>query len=124
MGAKFTEELKEKLWSTLGIVLKAHIAVVFNYKQFCGTAAMCERLYCKEFANKQTTDNQPQESKSEIEVADFDRLLTKLEQIQVRQPSMRKLLVELKESGMAKGQVGSGRSGQILTRRRSRFEFL
>ncbi len=38
-------------------------------------------------------------SKSEIEVADFDRLLAKLERVRMQHETMRELLVLIKESG-------------------------
>ena len=37
-------------------------------------------------------------SKSEIEVADFDRLLSRLERVDMAVPAMRELLVAIKES--------------------------
>ena len=37
--------------------------------------------------------------KSEIEVADFDRLSSKLENLRIRFPAMRKILMTVKESG-------------------------
>jgi hypothetical protein len=38
-------------------------------------------------------------SKSEIEVADFDRLLSKLERIKMNHPATKEMLVAIKESG-------------------------
>ena len=82
---------------------------------------MFERLYCQDFISKKS--DQPLESKSEIEVADFDRLFTKLESINISQPSMKELLTRLKDSGCI--PVGSrGKGAQILSRRRSQFQFL
>ena len=44
------------------------------------------------------SNGNPGGRKSEIEVADFDRLLSKLEAVEVAQP-LRDLLVRIKESG-------------------------
>jgi len=122
MGSTINSDLQDQLWETLGIVLKAHVAIIVNYKEFAGIAAMFERLYCQEFISKKC--DQPHQSKSEIEVADFDRLFTKLETIKVEQPSMKKLLVRLKESGNIPAGTARVKGGQILSRRKSQFEFL
>jgi hypothetical protein len=120
MGSALSQEQKRWLWKQLGIVLKSHIYTVFNYKQFCGIAAMTERLLCKEFSTSGSKSSSS-ESKSEIEVADFDRILSKIENIQMNQ-NLRDLLVKVKESGMTK--MNASKSGHILTRRRSKFEFI
>ena len=41
---------------------------------------------------------QVRQSKSEIEVADFDRLFSRLERIEMAVPAMRELLVAIKET--------------------------
>ena len=90
MGSTINSDLQDQLWETLGIVLKAHVAIVVNYKvvlfhpipnaelltipfhtasvasmkEFAGIAAMFERLYCQEFISKKC--DQPHQSKSEI----------------------------------------------------------
>ena len=91
MGSTINSDLQDQLWETLGIVLKAHVAIIVNYKvvlfhpirkcktpktipfhtasiasmkEFAGIAAMFERLYCQEFISKKC--DQPHQSKSEI----------------------------------------------------------
>ena len=91
----------------------------FTYKQFCGVAAMVERLLCHEFSTSKSTASSS-EAKSEIEVADFDRLLSKIENLSMRN-SLRELLLKIKDSGVTKGQKSGG---HILTRRKSKFHFI
>ena len=50
LGSTLKPDQREKVWGLLGIVLKAHILTNFTYKQFCGVAAMVERLMCHEFS--------------------------------------------------------------------------
>lgn len=121
LGEPLSEEFRDEIWKHLGIVLKAHILTNFNYKQFCGVAAMVERLMCKKFATAKS-DSTNAESKSEIEVADFDRLLTKIENLRMNE-SLRTLLIEIKNSGIVP-QDTSDRGSHIMTRRRAKFEFI
>ncbi|CAB4056469.1 unnamed protein product [Lepeophtheirus salmonis] len=75
-GGILGEELQSHLWTTLGVTIKPHLVSTFNFKQFSGIAALAERMFSSEFS----TSNSPlPEPKSEIEIADFDRLLSKLE---------------------------------------------
>ena len=101
----------------------------FDYKQFCGMAAMAERLYCADFSRTGKQKYSQQESKvrkvlklrisislqklnsdrhlvlhktlllhdlqSEIEVADFDRLLAKIEHVPIEHQEMRTLLIKV-----------------------------
>ena len=48
----------------MGIVLKAHIITNFTYKQFCGVAAMVERLMCHEFATSKSAASSSEVSKN------------------------------------------------------------
>ena len=63
------------------------------------------------------------EAKSEIEVADFDRLLSKIENLNMRS-SLKELLVKIKDSGLTKMEQSNKGGGHILTRRRSKFQFI
>ena len=93
MGSPFSDKQKEKFWNQMGIVLKAHVSFlflihflfkmqntifhqyllnrfdllqvlnVFDYKQFCGMAAMAERLYCADFSRTGQDKYTQQESK-------------------------------------------------------------
>ena len=81
---------------------------------------MVERLLCQEFATSKSKASSC-EAKSEIEVADFDRLFSKLENLPMK-GSMKNLLVKIKESGMTRMDQSKG--SHILTRRRSKFTFI
>ena len=63
------------------------------------------------------------EAKSEIEVADFDRLLSKIENLKMH-TSLKELLVKIKDSGMTKTEQSNKGGGHILTRKRSKFQFI
>lgn len=122
LGSSMNAGQRLQVWNQLGITIKAHINTVFNYKQFCGIAAMTERLFCQQFS---TAGSLASESKSEIEVADFDRLHSKIENLNLS-PALRELLLKIKDSGITKFEQGSNNSGNghILTRKRSKFEFI
>ena len=82
---------------------------------------MVERLLCHEFSTSKSKASTA-EAKSEIEVADFDRLLSKIENLPMR-GKLKELLIKIKDSGFTKmDQAKSG--GHILTRRRSKFTFI
>ena len=121
LGSTLTEVQKSKIWDQLGIIVKPHIITVFTYKQFCGVAAMTERLFCHEFATSKSTASNL-EAKSEIEVADFDRLLSKIQDVQMNN-KLRDLLLKIKDSGVTKASLNAG-GGHILTRKRSTFQFI
>lgn len=122
LGSTLTTEQKAQIWNLLGIVLKSHIVTNFTYQQFCGVAAMVERLLCHEFATSKSQASSA-EAKSEIEVADFDRLLSKIENLPMSD-SLRDLLVKIKDSGVTKMQELNAAGGHILTRKRSKFTFI
>ena len=63
------------------------------------------------------------EAKSEIEVADFDRLLSKIENLNMRS-SLKDLLVKIKDSGLTKADLSKSGGGHILTRLRSKFQLI
>ncbi len=121
LGSSLTAEHRAQVWDLLGITLKSHILTNFTYQQFCGVAAMVERLLCHEFSTSKSKASTA-EAKSEIEVADFDRLLSKIENLPMR-GKLKELLIKIKDSGFTKmDQAKSG--GHILTRRRSKFTFI
>ena len=97
LGESLSDELKSEMWRQLGVPLKSQM-MKFNYKQFCGVSAMIERLFCEKFSTAQS-ESTNSESKSEIEVADFDRLLSKIENIRMDN-ALRDLLVKIKKSGL------------------------
>ena len=117
LGEPLGEELKSEMWGQLGVSLKSHM-MNFNYKQFCGVSAMIERLFCEKFSTAQS-ESTNSESKSEIEVADFDRLLSKIENIRMDN-ALRDLLVKIKNSGLTaieKSEKGLStfKGSQLLT---------
>ena len=122
LGSTLTDVQKKKIWDQLGIVIKGHINTVFTYKQFCGIAAMTERLFCHEFATSKSEASNL-EAKSEIEVADFDRLLSKIQDVQMNS-KLRDLLMKIKDSGVTKSSLLAASGGHILTRKRSTFSFI
>lgn len=96
LGGSLNKEQQTRIWSALGIVLKPPFFVSFNYKQFAGIASFVERILCHEF----TADSaQLSTAKAEIEKADFDRLLCKLEGIKIKHEAMKAMLLAIKESG-------------------------
>jgi len=86
----------------LGVVLRAHISTSFNYRQFSGIAALAERVFAVDFGGGGGGANGDNEKrrKSELEVADFDRLFSRLESQGIEQGhKMRNLLAAVRESG-------------------------
>ena len=83
---------------------------------------MVERLMCHEFSTSKSEASSA-EAKSEIEVADFDRLLSKIENLNMRS-SLKDLLIKIKDSGLTKMEQNKSNGGHILTRRRSKFQFI
>ena len=122
LGSNLTEVQKKKIWDQLGITPKDQIYCVFAYEQFCGIAAMTERLFCHEFATSKSEASNL-EAKSEIEVADFDRLLSKIQDVQMNS-KLRDLLMKIKDSGVTKSSLLAASGGHILTRKRSTFSFI
>ena len=99
MGGLVKSDLVSKIWSIIGVEIAPHIENKFNYSQFSGIAAFTERIYCWEFCRGDNAG--PSTPKSEIETADFDKLLSKLERVKIPEV-LRDLLVNLKESGHPK----------------------
>ena len=98
MGGSVEPALAQELWGALGVQIADHIENKFSYRQFAGIAAVAERLYYGHFcrgdkggptARKVGLDAGQEGGvsssyfQSEIETADFDKLLSKLEQVQV-----------------------------------------
>ena len=83
---------------------------------------MTERLFCHEFATSKSEASNL-EAKSEIEVADFDRLLSKIQDVQMNS-KLRDLLMKIKDSGVTKSSLLAASGGHILTRKRSTFSFI
>lgn len=107
MGGPLTKDQQSRLWKYLDIVLKPHIPTSFNYKTFSGIAALVERIFCQEFISRGSSDSGssgliPIPPKSEIEVADFDRLHSKLSDVRMKCWALKDLLVLIKESGVQK----------------------
>ncbi len=87
------------------------------HRQFAGIAALVERVFSSEFTSKRgmamaITDGgrggrrkmsaaalMSGEARAEIEVADFDRLFSKLDKLEMRSAEMRALLERVKEEG-------------------------
>ena len=82
---------------------------------------MVERLFCQKFATAKS-ESTNSEAKSEIEVADFDRLLSKIENLRMN-VALRDLLIKIKNSGLT-SMENSEKGGHIMTRRRTKFEFI
>ena len=99
MGGFVKPDLVSNIWSMLGVEIAPHIENKFNYSQFSGIAAFTERIFCWEFCTGDSAG--PATPKSEIETADFDKLLSKLERVKIPDV-LRDLLVNLKESGLPK----------------------
>ena len=86
---------------------------------------MIERLFCEKFSTAQS-ESTNSESKSEIEVADFDRLLSKIENIRMDN-ALRDLLVKIKNSGLTaieKSEKGlfTFKGSQLFTSLNAGFE--
>ena len=94
MGGEVSPELAARIWASVGVEIAPHIENKFNYGQvkmlmmvtmmlmcwqFSGIAAFTERIYCWEFCRGDKAG--PSAPKSEIETADFDKLLSKLERV-------------------------------------------
>ena len=99
MGGEVSPELAARIWASVGVEIAPHIENKFNYgqvtmvimmmmkmmvmmvmcSQFSGIAAFTERIYCWEFCRGDKAG--PSAPKSEIETADFDKLLSKLERV-------------------------------------------
>lgn len=94
MGGKLSPSQQDRIWESLGIVLKPHVVTAFEYNEFAGIAAFVERMLGPEFSSMSDS------SKSEIEIADFDRLLSKLEPLRMRSPSLKTLLITIRNSGL------------------------
>ena len=97
MGGEVSPELAARIWASVGVEIAPHIENKFNYGQvkmlmmvtmmmmcwqFSGIAAFTERIYCWEFCRGDKAG--PSAPKSEIETADFDKLLSKLERVRDR----------------------------------------
>ena len=97
MGGEVSPELAARIWASVGVEIAPHIENKFNYGQvkmvmmvmmmmmcwqFSGIAAFTERIYCWEFCRGDKAG--PSAPKSEIETADFDKLLSKLERVMDR----------------------------------------
>ncbi|XP_040576743.1 uncharacterized protein [Lepeophtheirus salmonis] len=118
-GGILGEELQSHLWTTLGVTIKPHLVSTFNFKQFSGIAALAERMFSSEFS----TSNSPlPEPKSEIEIADFDRLLSKLEGVKLN-TLMKELLLVIKESGHFLPDGAKSRDVYVQHRKKIDFEF-
>lgn len=110
MGGGLSKDQQKRLWRYLGIILKSHIVTSFTYRQFSGIAAFVERIFAPEFTPPPTDvvgSNNNAASvvagkgfKSEIEVADFDRLLSKLDRVKgMKSVALREMLILIKASG-------------------------
>ena len=49
MGGSISPELTAVIWASLGVEIAPHIENKFNFPQFSGIAAFCERIYCWQF---------------------------------------------------------------------------
>eukprot|EP00090_Calanus_glacialis_P038992 TRINITY_DN67934_c0_g1_i1.p1 TRINITY_DN67934_c0_g1~~TRINITY_DN67934_c0_g1_i1.p1 ORF type:complete len:174 (-),score=60.79 TRINITY_DN67934_c0_g1_i1:32-553(-) len=119
MGGSVTADLATKIWASVGVEIAPHIENKFNYKQFAGIAAITERIFCWNFSKGEKAG--PTAPKSEIETADFDKLLCKLEQVTMPEV-LRDLLVNLKESGQPR--PGSGQPRRKFSKNQNIFDFL
>ncbi len=105
LGAVLSTEQQRRLWSSLGITLRQHIQTSFDYRQFAGVAAFSERIFAAELTTRgggggcSGGGGEAVTTTAEIEHADFDRLLAKLDGIDMRSAEMRQLLLTIKESG-------------------------
>ncbi len=102
MGGPMSEEQQKRLWTLLGIVLKGHIVTSFTYKQFAGIAALVERVFASEFevvVGGKSLGAAAVSRRSEIEIADFDRLASKMEGVRMSSNELKDVLELIKESG-------------------------
>ena len=101
MGGPLSTEQQKRLWNFLGIVLKAHIVTSFNFKEFSGIAAFVERVFACEFDVSAAAANRAADynRRSEIEIADFDRLASKVGTVQIASKELKEILDLIKESG-------------------------
>ena len=87
--------------------------------QFSGLAAFCERIYCWQFCKGDKAG--PVSPKSEIEKADFDKLLVKLERVTIPEV-LKEMLLSLKESGYPK--PGCLKPRRKFSKNQNIFDFL
>ncbi|XP_023345850.1 uncharacterized protein LOC111714868 [Eurytemora carolleeae] len=99
MGGCLSKDLISEIWSILGVKIAPHIENKFSYREFAGVAALVERVFCFRFLDSSSPG--PILHKSEIEKADFDRLISKLAQVSANQ-SLQDLLIAIKDSGNIK----------------------
>merc|ERR1711879_689280 len=119
MGGVVGPELVGKIWSSIGVTIAPHIENKFNYKQFSGIAAYTERIFCWDFCRGANAG--PATPKSEIETADFDKLLSKLERTKIPEV-LKDLLINLKESGIPKPNAVKPR--RKFSKTQNIFDFL
>ena len=135
MGGPISAELTGIIWASLGVEIAPHIENKFNFSQFSGIAAFCERIYCWQFCKGDNAGpSSPKVTsvicfisivkflfQSEIEKADFDKLLAKLDRTNIPEV-LKAMLLSLKDSGQPK--PGCIKPRRKFSKNQNIFDFL